>query len=67
MVKVETKVSKIKKGGEYAIPQGSVLGELFHVINCNDLPECHESGEAVVLWTMIQIQYMLRMRIHLNM
>ena len=30
------------------LTQGSVLGGLFHVINRNDFPACHQEGEAVV-------------------
>ena len=29
-------------------PQGSILAELFHVINSNDLPDCHLEGESLV-------------------
>ena len=47
-VQVESKTSDVIKGGDYAIPQGSVLGGLLHVINCNDLPGCHSEGDAVV-------------------
>ena len=47
-VQIESKMSEFIKGGDFAIPQGSVLGGLLHVINCNDLPECHEEGDAVV-------------------
>ena len=47
-VQIESKTSDVIKGGDYAIPQGSVLGGLLHVINCNDLPGCHDEGDAVV-------------------
>ena len=47
-VQIESKISDFIKGSDFAIPQGSVLGGLLHVINCNDLPECHEEGDAVV-------------------
>ena len=47
-VQIESKLSDFIKGGDFAIPQGSVLGGLLHVISCNDLPECHEEGDAVV-------------------
>ena len=47
-VQIESKMSEFIKGGDFAIPQGSVLGGLLHVINCNDLPECHEEGDDVV-------------------
>ena len=29
-------------------PQGAPLAGLFHVIQSNDLPDCHEEGESVV-------------------
>ena len=29
-------------------PQGSILAGLFHIINSNDMPACHEEGESVV-------------------
>ena len=40
-VQIESKISDVIKGGDFSIPQGSVLGGLLHVINCNDLPGCH--------------------------
>ena len=33
---------------DHAVPQGSVLGGLLHVINSNDLQACHDEGESVV-------------------
>ena len=48
VVQVEAKSSKPLAGGEHAVPQGSVLGGLLHVINSNDFPDCHEEGESVV-------------------
>ena len=47
-VQVESKTSDVIKGGDYGTPQGSELGGLLHVINCNDLPGCHSEGDAVV-------------------
>ena len=48
-MQVESKVSKIIKNGKFAVPQGSVLGGLLHIISCNDLPACHgEEAEGVV-------------------
>ena len=47
-VQIESKMSNFIRGNDFAIPQGSVLGGLLHVINRNDLPECHEEGDAVV-------------------
>ena len=48
LVQVEAKVSEPLEGGDHAVPQGSVLGGLLHVINSNDLPACHDEGESVV-------------------
>ena len=48
VVQVEAKISQPLEGGEHAVPQGSVLGGLLHVINSNDFPDCHEEGESVV-------------------
>ena len=42
IVQIESKLSKEIKGGNFSIPQGSILGSLIHVVNCNDLPACHE-------------------------
>ena len=47
-VQVESKVSEPLEGGDHAVPQGSVLGGLLHVINSNDLPACHQEGSSVV-------------------
>ena len=47
-VQVESKVSEPLEGGDHAVPQGSVLGGLLHVINYNDLPACHQEGSSVV-------------------
>ena len=44
----ESKVSEPLEGDEHAVPQGSVLGGLLHVINSNDLPVCHTEGSSVV-------------------
>ena len=48
LVQVESKVSEPLEGDEHAVPQGSVLGGLLHVINSNDLPACHTEGSSVV-------------------
>ena len=45
-VQIESSVSKRIKGGSFSIPQGSVLGSLIHVINCNDLPACHKEEKT---------------------
>ena len=42
VVQVEAKSSSPLEGGEHAVPQGSVLGGLLHVINSNDFSDCHE-------------------------
>ena len=47
-MQVESKVSEPLEGDEHAVPQGSVLGGLLHVINSNDLPACHTEGSSVV-------------------
>ena len=48
MVRVESKTSTSLEGGDHAVPQGSVLGGLLHVINSNDFPDCHQVGDSVV-------------------
>ena len=47
-VQIESKVSEPLEGGDHAVPQGSVLGGLLHVINSNDLPACHQEGDSIV-------------------
>mgnify|MGYP001179234605 FL=1 len=47
-VKVESKTSDYLECEDNGAPQGSILAGLFHVINSNDLPDCHEEGESVV-------------------
>ena len=48
VVKVESKISCMLPCGDFGVPKGSVLGGLLQVINCNDLPACHNTGEGVV-------------------
>ena len=48
LVQVESKMSTPLDCEDHAVPQGSILGGLFHVINSNDFPDCHEHGEGVV-------------------
>ena len=48
LVQVESKTSTPVDGGDHAVPQGSVLGGLLHVINSNDFPACHQEGDSVV-------------------
>ena len=33
---------------ESGAPQGSVLAGVFHIINSNDMPDCHEEAENVI-------------------
>ena len=48
LVQIEASTSSELECEEHAVPQGSVLGGLLHVINSNDFPLCHESGESIV-------------------
>ena len=48
LVQVESRTSSQLDCDDSAVPQGSVLGGLLHVINSNDFPACHDNGEAVV-------------------
>ena len=48
LVQIKSKISKPLDGGDYAVPQSLVLGEILHVINSNDFPVCHQEGESVV-------------------
>ena len=47
-VRVESKISPYIDCEMSGVPQGSVLGGIFHVINSNDLPTCHNDAESVV-------------------
>ena len=47
-VKIESTTSRLLECEESGAAQGSVLAGLFHLINSNDLPDCHEEGESVV-------------------
>ena len=46
MVQIETKISDPILCGPFGAPQGSGLAGLFHTINSNDFPACHDSGAA---------------------
>ena len=50
LVQVESRTSSQLDCDDSGVPQGSVLGGLFHVISSNDLPACHDDddGESVV-------------------
>ena len=47
-VQVEAQRSERKKIGNFATPQGSVLGGLFYIINQNDFPGCRDEGSSVL-------------------
>ena len=47
-VKVESKTSELLDCEESGAPQGSVLAGVFHIINSNDMPDCHEEAESVI-------------------
>ena len=47
-VKIESTTSKLLECKESGAAQGSILAGLFHIINSNDLPDCHKEGEIVV-------------------
>ena len=47
-VKVESKMSKVIACGDFGAAQGSVLVSILNTINSNDLPACHQEGQAVV-------------------
>ena len=47
-VKVESKISPYINCEMSGVPQGSVLAGIFHVLNSNDLPACHQDAESVV-------------------
>jgi hypothetical protein len=47
-VQVESKASDYLECEDSGGPQGSILAGLFHMINSNDLPDCHEEGKSVV-------------------
>ena len=47
-VKIESKTSELLDCEESGAPQGSVLAGVFHIINSNDMPDCHEEAESVI-------------------
>ena len=48
IVQIEAKTSNKIESDGHGVPQGSVLGGLLHIINSNDFPACHDSGESVI-------------------
>ena len=47
-VQVEAQQSTTIELGDFAAPQGSVLGGLLFIINENDFPDCRTEGESVL-------------------
>ena len=47
-VRVESKQSPFIKCEESGSPQGSIMSGIFHIINSNDLPACHDDAESIV-------------------
>ena len=47
-VRVESKQSAFINCEECGSPQGSIMSCIFHVINSNDLPDCHDDAESIV-------------------
>ena len=45
-MQVESRTSNQLDCEDSAVPQGSVLGGLIHIINSNDLPACHDDGDG---------------------
>ena len=47
-VRVESKQSPFIECEESGSPQGSIMSGIFHIINSNDLPACHDEAESIV-------------------
>ena len=47
-VRVESKQSPFIKCEESGSPQGSIMSGIFHIMNSNDLPACHDDAESIV-------------------
>ena len=46
--KIESKTSDLLDCEESGAPQGSELAGVFHIINSNDMPDCHEEAESAI-------------------
>ena len=48
MCKIESKTSDLLECKESGAPQGSVLAGVLHIINFNEMHDCHEEAEVVI-------------------
>ena len=47
-MRVESNQSPFIKCEESGSPQGSIMSGIFHIINSNNLPACHDDAESIV-------------------